>query len=93
MSEDIYEYIGIQFLHWLTDCDPASPTMAVYQYKVQESGVVQLTKPDTSADLQYVRIPKKWAPVLGREWTCQTVRASGHEKDFLLLPCPYTGCQ
>lgn len=31
---NIYEY---NLLHWLIDCDPASPTMAVYQYKVQES--------------------------------------------------------
>jgi hypothetical protein len=53
----IYVYIYIyegDLLGWLTGCGPASLIMAVYQLKVQESGVVQSMNPDVSAGLYYM---------------------------------------
>jgi hypothetical protein len=48
----MYMYKG-DLLEWLTGCGPASPTMAVYQPKVQEPRVVQPMRLEVSAGLQY----------------------------------------
>lgn len=55
--------------------------------------VLQFTKLDVSAGLQYVKIPKKWGPMPVKEWTFQRVRASRQWAGTSFFCVPYIGCQ
>ena len=54
-------------LEWLTDCCPVKQTMAGYESKsssIHKADCASWSSVDTG-------IPKKWALLLVKEWTCQ----------------------
>lgn len=65
-------------LEWLTGCGQASPMMAAYQKKVQESSNFSGHKTDVSVDLQYfLEAWKKQALV---QWRNGLVSESGNKQ-------------
>lgn len=58
----------IYSLQWLTGWGLASPTMAIFQWKVQESNVVQSIGLDVSWSSAYTRIPRKQALIPVKEY-------------------------
>lgn len=77
-------------LEWLTGCDPASSTMAVYQRKVQESSSCSVhTVGFVSWSSIYNKVttpPPKQALIPVKEWACKLEHVA--KESTLLSPCP-----